>query len=46
MKGIPINLVAENCGTSIKMIEQTYGKTTKEYKREQYNRLGGMVGNA
>jgi integrase len=32
--GIPLNLIAENCGTSVRMIEKTYSKILAENRRE------------
>jgi len=32
--GVPLNLIAENCGTSIRMIEKTYAKILAEKRRE------------
>ena len=35
--GIPIQMVAENCGTSVRMIEKHYGKFLKTSRREMFN---------
>lgn len=32
--GVPLTIVAENCGTSVRMIETTYAKTLAEKRRE------------
>jgi integrase len=32
--GVPLNIIAENCGTSIRMIEKTYAKILAEKRRE------------
>jgi integrase len=32
--GMPLTLVAENTGTSVRMIEQTYGKFIKKTRQE------------
>lgn len=32
--GMPLNVIAENCGTSIRMIEKTYAKILDEKRRE------------
>jgi integrase len=31
--GIPLNILAENCGTSVRIIEQTYAKILAEHRR-------------
>ena len=37
--GIPLQVISENCGTSIRMIEEHYGKFLQQYRREQFNKL-------
>jgi len=32
--GMPLNVIAENCGTSVRMIEKTYAKILAENRRE------------
>jgi integrase len=32
--GIPLNIIAENCGTSVRMIEKTYAKVLAEKRRD------------
>ena len=32
--GVPLNVVAENCGTSVRMIETTYAKMLAGKRRE------------
>lgn len=32
--GVPLNIIAENCGTSVRMIEKTYSKILAEKRRE------------
>lgn len=32
--GVPLNIVAENCGTSVRMIETTYAKVLAGKRRE------------
>ena len=32
--GVPLNISAENCGTSVRMIEKTYAKILAEKQRE------------
>jgi integrase len=32
--GVPLNIIAENCGTSVRMIEKTYAKILAEKRRE------------
>lgn len=36
--GVPLNIVAENCGTSVRMIETTYAKMLASKRREFINR--------
>jgi hypothetical protein len=31
---VPLNIIAENCGTSVRMIENTYAKILAEKRRE------------
>jgi len=39
LAGLPLQAVAENCGTSVKMIEQHYGKFTPNDRREMFNKV-------
>lgn len=39
LAGIPAQVVAENCGTSIRMIEKHYGKFTRAARQEMFNRV-------
>jgi integrase len=32
--GVPLNIIADNCGTSVRMIERTYAKILAEKRRE------------
>jgi integrase len=32
--GVPLNIIADNCGTSVRMIEKTYAKILSEKRRE------------
>lgn len=32
--GVPLNIIAENCGTSVRMIEKTYAKILAENRRQ------------
>ena len=32
--GIPLNVIAENCGTSVRMIEKTYAKILAQHRRD------------
>ena len=32
--GMPLNVIAENCGTSVRMIEKTYSKILAENRRD------------
>ena len=32
--GVPLNLIADNCGTSVRMIEKTYAKILAEKRRD------------
>jgi hypothetical protein len=32
--GIPVNIISENCGTSISMIEKTYAKVLAQKRRD------------
>ncbi len=36
---IPMQLIAENCGTSVRMIEEHYGKFTKKYRKAMMNKV-------
>ncbi len=38
-KGVPLQILAENCGTSIRMIETNYAKFLSEYRREMFDRV-------
>ena len=40
--GVPLNIIAENCGTSVRMIEKTYAKVLAE-KRREFIELGAPV---
>jgi integrase len=40
--GVPLNIIADNCGTSIRMIEKTYAKVLAE-KRREFIELGAPV---
>jgi hypothetical protein len=31
---VPLNIIADNCGTSVRMIEKTYAKILAEKRRE------------
>ena len=37
--GVPLNIIAENCGTSVRMIEKTYAKVLAD-KRRQFIEIG------
>ena len=37
--GVPLNIIADNCGTSVRMIEKTYAKILAE-KRREFIQLG------
>ena len=39
MQGLPMQLIAENCGTSIRMIEKHYGKFFESHRREAFNKV-------
>ncbi len=39
LAGINIQVIAENCGTSIRMIEKHYGKFRQADRRDMFNRL-------
>jgi integrase len=41
---IPINILAENCGTSVRMIEKTYAKTLAKKRREFIERGAPALG--
>jgi integrase len=32
--GVPLNMIADNCGTSVRMIEKTYAKILAEKRRD------------
>jgi integrase len=32
--GVPLNVIADNCGTSVRMIEKTYAKILAEKRRD------------
>lgn len=42
--GVPLTIVAENCGTSVRMIETTYAKTLAEKRREFLERGAPRLG--
>ncbi len=37
LAGVPVQVVAENCGTSVRMIEQHYGKFMPSDRRDFFN---------
>jgi integrase len=37
--GVPVQVVAENCGTSVRMIERHYGKFLPQDRRDFFNRV-------
>jgi hypothetical protein len=37
--GLPLQIVAENCGTSVKMIEKHYGKFTSDERLKMFNKV-------
>jgi site-specific recombinase XerD len=37
--GVPLNIIADNCGTSVRMIEKTYAKILAQ-KRRKFIELG------
>jgi integrase len=39
LAGVQIQVVAENCGTSVRMIEKNYGKFMKEDRRRMFNQV-------
>ena len=39
LAGVNIQVVAENCGTSVRMIEKHYGKFTKADRRAMFNKV-------
>jgi integrase len=41
--GVPLNVVAENCGTSVRMIEKTYAKILAENRRDFIERGAPML---
>jgi hypothetical protein len=40
LAGVPIQVVAENCGTSVRMLEKHYGKFLSTDRREMFNKVG------
>mgnify|MGYP001397526339 CR=1 FL=1 len=32
--GVPLNVIADNCGTNVRMIEKTYAKILAEKRRD------------
>jgi len=42
--GIPLNVIAENCGTRVRMIEKTYAKILAENRREFIERGAPKLG--
>ena len=32
--GVPLNIIADNCGTSVRMLEKTYAKILAEKRRD------------
>ena len=42
--GVPLNIVAENCGTSVRMIEKTYAKVLAENRRSFIERGAPALG--
>jgi integrase len=41
--GVPLNIIAENCGTSVRMIEKTYAKILAENRRQFIERGAPML---
>jgi integrase len=41
--GVNIQVLAENCGTSVRMIERHYGKFLKADRRAMFDRLTGLI---
>ena len=39
LAGVNAQVLAENCGTSVKMIEKHYGKFLRSDRREMFNRV-------
>ena len=37
--GVPLNIIGDNCGTSVRMIEKTYAKILA-YKRREFIERG------
>jgi site-specific recombinase XerD len=44
MNGMNLQLLAENMGTSVKQIEETYGRFTKEKRRQLIEEHGFKLG--
>jgi integrase len=44
--GVPLNIIADNCGTSIRMIEKTYAKILAEKRRDFIERGAPSLGEA
>jgi site-specific recombinase XerD len=40
--GVPFNVIADNCGTSVRMIEKTYAKILAEKRRDFIERGAPM----
>jgi integrase len=43
--GVPLNIIAENCGTSVRMIEKTYAKILAEKRRDFIERGAPSLAN-
>ena len=43
LAGVNIQVLAENCGTSVRMIEKHYGKFVRADRRAMFNQLQGLV---
>ena len=41
--GVNIQVLAENCGTSVRMIERHYGKFLSQDRRAMFDRIPGLV---
>jgi len=39
LAGVPTQIIAENCGTSVKMIEQHYGKFMNSDRLQMLNKI-------
>ena len=39
VKDIPLQVVGENCGTSVRMIEQHYAKFIQQYRKDMMNKV-------